>query len=94
MMPTGRHEIFIGIATTPGHALADTAAQEGCMGTTALEQCENLLAEHNLKVQCIKRASESSTPSCSGIGGEAEYVGSVLMPTGLAGLNGLTTWHI
>jgi len=84
--------LFIGIMTSPCHALVDTGAQDGVVGLWHWQRwmiCLNLC--HSLKpvFQPLPETCEAG-----GIGGAAKPIGLCDIPTGIAGLNGLTRWVI
>ena len=75
---------FCGISTQPHHGVVDTAAEGGLAGTGPLKNIEVELARHALKVRWIPKKSQAK-----GVGGAATVEGTVLIPIGIAGVNGI-----
>ncbi|CAK9057083.1 unnamed protein product [Durusdinium trenchii] len=75
---------FCGISTQPHHGVVDTAAEGGLVGTGPLKNIEVELARHALKVRWIPKKSQAK-----GVGGAATVEGTVLIPIGIAGVNGI-----
>ena len=84
--------MFVGLATSPCHALVDTGAQDGVVGlwhwqrwVVCLAKCHNLQPVfHTLPDSC----------EAGSIGGNAKVLAICDMPTGIGGLNGITTWVV
>lgn len=75
---------FSGIATFPEHGVVDTAAEGGLIGKPALERLQQKLHSHGIRVKWIPKTS-----TAKGVGGNATCVGVVLIPIGIAGVNGI-----
>ena len=73
---------FCGIVTKSEVGVVDTAG--GLVGTKALQRLEHRLQDHGLKIKWVPRQSLAK-----GIGGQAQVVGTAMVPLGIAGLNGL-----
>jgi hypothetical protein len=67
--------------------LVDTAAQDGLIGRPALLRLMQALRTKGLK--CKWKPIEDKKPAVSGIGGKANVIGTVIIPLGVAGTNGL-----
>eukprot|EP00435_Cladocopium_sp_Y103_P020155 s1114_g4.t3 len=75
---------FSGIATFPEHGVVDTAAEGGLIGRPALDRLEKKLNSHGVRVKWIPKTS-----TAKGVGGNATCLGVVLIPIGIAGVNGI-----
>ena len=82
---------FIGLITQPSHAVVDTAAEEGCIGTAALKRLESALFEKGLRVRWVWITSEVP---CTAIGGQATFVGQCDVPLGLGKMNGVARLNV
>ena len=68
----------------------DTAAEDGCVGYSQLDQVIRSLAKHQQTWIWTQKPGEDSTrPSCTGTGGGAKWAGTIELPVGIAKLNGL-----
>ena len=86
---------FIGIACAQGDAVVDTAAEDGCVGQSQLDQITRSLARHRLQWVWTQRPGGSAQgPSCTGIGGGAKWVGTIELPVGIAKLNGVLKLNV
>ena len=84
--------VFQGLATLPCHALVDSGAQDGVVGLWHWQRWAVCLAlVHKLMPVFQARPTCCET---SGIGGGAKVLALCDMPTGLAGLNGVTRWAV
>ena len=81
---------YIGLVITPGTGLVDPGAQSGCMGIDSLKPDEKELAKFGLRVIWLDR----NKCSAHGVGGSATSLGTVLVPAGIAGTNGLLMYAI
>ena len=83
---------FHGLATLPCHALVDSGAQDGVVGLWHWQRWAVCLAIVHKKMPVFQPLpNECQT---SGIGGGAKVLAICDMPTGLAGLNGVTRWVV
>ena len=80
---------WIGLQIAPGESLAATAAQNGVIGTGTFRALEKQLVTKGLKCKRV-----SGKASAVGIGGKAEIIGKVIVPTGMAGINGVIEWTV
>ena len=71
----GGEPSFVGLIVSPQRGVLDTAAEDGCVGSTSLEEISEDLAKYGLKVVWVQ--SESGPTSCAGIGGGATILGYV-----------------
>ena len=75
--------------------MVDTAAEDGCVGHSQLDQITRSLAEHQLKwIWTQKPGEDSRGPSCPGIGGGAKWAGTIEVPVGIAKLNGVLKLNV
>ena len=84
--------VFQGLATLPCHALVDSGAQDGVVGLWHWQRwavCLALIRKLMPVFQTLPTCCQSS-----GIGGGAKVLALCDMPTGLAGLNGVTRWAV
>ena len=83
---SGLSSVFLGMHTSEGIALVDTAAQHGLVGMSTLQNHDTLLrSQFGLQVQW----SEESGGSVRGICGEEERTRIAYVPIGLAGKSGV-----
>ena len=75
---------FCGITTHGAFGLVDTAAQSGLIGERALNNLEETLKSHGLKIKKTDKKAQAR-----GVGGEAKVQGVVEIPLGLGGINGV-----
>ena len=81
---------FIGITAPAGQAVVDTAAEAGCMGSSNLAPLSDILASHGLQYAWVARANAGDQPiNCMGVGGRASWIGTLEIPIGIGGLNGI-----
>ena len=66
------------------HGVVDTAAEGGLVGSGPLKTIEHELLRHSLQVKWIPKRSQGK-----GVGGSAQVEGTVLIPIGIAGVNGV-----
>ena len=78
-------ESFVGVSTTSGEGIVDTAAQDGLIGKAALLQLTETLRGFGLQI----RWNHEKKAQASGVGGKAKVIGIAELPIGLAGVNGL-----
>ena len=76
--------LFVGLTTTPTMAVVDTAAQDGLIGTSALERLKEQLEWHGLQIAWTGRQAKAH-----GIGGQAKVIGIAAIPLGIAGTSGV-----
>ena len=76
--------LFCGLTTAPTEAVVDTAAQDGLVGSKALQRFEEKLAAHGLRVKWTGKQARAH-----GVGGQAVVHGIVAIPLGLAGSSGV-----
>ena len=75
--------------------MVDTAAEDGCVGQSQLDQIIRSLAEHRLQwIWTQKPGEDTKGPSCTGIGGGAKWVGTIELPVGIAKLNGVLKLNV
>ena len=75
--------------------MVDTAAEDGCVGQSQLDQIIRSLAEHRLQwIWTPKPGEDTKGPSCTGIGGGAKWVGTIELPVGIAKLNGVLKQNV
>ena len=94
MLSAGLAPSFIGIMASPGFSVLDTAAQDGCVGSSQLPQLADTLSQFGLQFIWTERRSEGSNVNCTGIGGGANWLGAIETPVGLAGLNGVLRLNV
>lgn len=75
---------FCGIVTAPFEGVVDTAAEGGLIGTQALSRLQTKLGQHGLQCKWTPKAA-----SAKGVGGKAQTVGVILIPVGIAKINGI-----
>ena len=75
---------FCGIVTEPFEGVVDTAAEGGLIGTQALSRLQDKLKQHGLRCKWTPKAA-----SAKGVGGKAQTVGVILIPVGIAKINGI-----
>ena len=86
---------FVGLVTIPGGGIVDTAAEEGCIGHSSLSPLASELAKHGLQWLWDSRAGDNhAAATCSGIGGAATWMGTVLVPCGIGGVHGIIKLHV
>ena len=79
---------FRRIEVDPGESLADTAAQSGVIDIRPFRKAEEaLFHKFGLKPRVIPGDNQAV-----GIGGKAEVLGKVEMPSGMGGVNGIVKW--
>ena len=78
-------ESFVGVSTSSGEGIVDTAAQDGLIGKAALLQLTETLRGFGLQI----RWNHEKKAQASGVGGKAKVIGIAELPIGLAGINGL-----
>ena len=83
--------IFAGLSTSPCHALVDSGAQDGVIGLWHWQRWAICLAKCHGCQPVFYPLPHIET---GGIGGAAKAIAICDMPTGLAGLNGITRWAI
>ena len=76
--------LFIGLTTTPTMAVVDTAAQDGLIGSHALERLKEQLALSGLQIVWTGRQAKAH-----GVGGQAKVLGIAAIPLGIAGTSGI-----
>ena len=76
--------LFVGLTTNPSMAVVDTAAQDGLIGSLALERLKEQLAAFGLRVVWTGRQAKAH-----GVGGAAKVLGIVAIPLGLAKSSGV-----
>ena len=83
---------FTGLTASPCHGLADTGAQERVIGLWHFQRWVACLA----KWHGLRPASLPLPEVCEagGIGGAAKAIAMCDMPTGFAGVNGMTRWVV
>ena len=83
---------FAGLATSPCHGLVDTGAQDGVIGLWHFQRwiiCLGLV--HKLRPAFLPLPEVCEA---GGIGGVAKPIAMCDIPTGIAGVNGLTRWVV
>ena len=75
---------FVGLTTCPTLAVVDTAAQDGLIGSVALERLKGRLAELGLQVVQTQKQARAH-----GVGGAAKVLGIVAVPLGIAQTSGV-----
>ena len=75
---------FCGLATAPCLGVVDTAAQDGLIGSLALERLKTQLAQFGLQVKWTGKQARAH-----GVGGQAKVLGIVAIPLGIAGNSGI-----
>ena len=75
---------FVGLTASPHLAIVDTAAQDGLIGSFALERLKEQLAGFGLKVAWTGRQAKAQ-----GVGGQAKVLGVVAIPLGIAESSGI-----
>ncbi|CAE7573255.1 RE1 [Symbiodinium sp. CCMP2592] len=83
--PAENPESFVGVTTTAGEGIVDTAAQDGLVGKAALLQLTEALRSFGLQI----RWNTQKKAQASGVGGKAKVIGIAEIPIGIAGVNGL-----
>ena len=76
--------LFVGLTASPNLAIVDTAAQDGLIGSFALERLKEQLAGFGLKVAWTGRQAKAQ-----GVGGQAKVLGVVAIPLGIAESSGI-----
>ena len=84
--------IYAGLMTSPCHGLVDTGAQDGVIGLWHWQRWVVCLALFYKLQPAFLPLPESR--EAGGIGGTQKIVAICDMPTGLAGLNGITRWAV
>ena len=83
---------FSGLVTSPCHGLVDTGAQDGVVGLHDWQRWVVSLAKiHNLQPMFLELPERAEA---GGIGGAAKVLAMCIMPTGLAGVNGVSQWVV
>ena len=83
---------FSGLVTSPCHGLTDTGAQDGVVGLFDSQRWVICLAlVHGLQPSFLPLPEHAEA---GGIGGQAKVLAVCMMPTGLAGVNGVSRWVI
>ena len=82
--PPDPFSLFIGLTTTPTMAVVDTAAQDGLIGSHALERLKVQLASSGLQIVWTGRQAKAH-----GVGGQAKVLGIAAIPLGIAGTSGV-----
>jgi len=80
---------FIGIVSTPGKAIVDTAAESGCLGSLSLPDLAAILATFGRSYAWAEVPGEGVSTDCVGVGGSAKWLGNIEFPAGIGGLNGI-----
>ena len=75
---------FAGLTTSPSFAVVDTAAQDGLIGSRALDRLKQELAMRGLK--CVWTGKHAKA---RGVGGAAKVKGIVAIPIGVANTTGI-----
>ena len=75
---------FVGLTTCPTLAVVDTAAQDGLIGSVALERLKERLAKFGLQVVQTQKQARAH-----GVGGAAKVLGIVAVPLGIAQTSGV-----
>ena len=84
--------MFSGLVTSPCHGLIDTGAQDGVVGLFDWQRWVVCLAlVHGLQ-PLFRPVPERA--EAGGIGGQAKVLAVCIMPTGLAGVNGVSKWVV
>ena len=90
-----REQRFMGIVCAKGDAVVDTAAEDGCVGQSQLDQITRSLAEHQLQwIWTQKPGEDTKGPSCTNIGEVAKWVGTIELPVGIAKLHGVVKLNV
>ena len=77
--------------TLPGHALFDTGAQHGTVGLSHWHRwCICLATCYGVQPRIL----DQPLGHASGVGGDSKVLARCQMPTGIAGINGITTWLV
>eukprot|EP00434_Breviolum_minutum_P004449 symbB.v1.2.003922.t1/scaffold210.1/size302740/13 len=82
--PPDPFSLFVGLTTTPTMAVVDTAAQDGLIGSHALERLKVQLASNGLQIVWTGRQAKAH-----GVGGQAKVLGIAAIPLGIAGTSGV-----
>ena len=83
--PVSRGAVFfVGLTTRPNLAVVDTAAQDGLIGSQALERLKENLADCGLKVAWTDKKARAH-----GVGGQATVLGIAAIPLGIAESSGV-----
>ena len=75
---------FVGLTTRPNLAVVDTAAQDGLIGSLALERLKENLADCGLRVAWTDKKARAH-----GVGGQAKVIGIAAIPLGIAESSGV-----
>lgn len=75
---------FVGLTTRPNLAVVDTAAQDGLIGSQALERLKENLADCGLKIAWTDKKARAH-----GVGGQAKVIGIAAIPLGIAESSGV-----
>eukprot|EP00435_Cladocopium_sp_Y103_P022720 s4252_g5.t1 len=75
---------FYGLTTAPCLGVVDTAAQDGLIGSKALERLKEQLANCGLQVKWTGKQAKAH-----GVGGQAKVLGIIAIPLGIAGSSGI-----
>ena len=76
--------LFVGLTTSPTMAVVDTAAQDGLIGSVALERLKEGLASFGL--QCVWTGGQAKA---HGVGGQAKVLGIIAIPLGIGQTSGV-----
>ena len=77
--------------TLPGHPLFDTGAQRGTVGLSHWHRwCICLATCYGVQPRILNQPLGHA----SGVGGDSKVLARCQMPTGIAGINGITTWLV
>ena len=74
--------------------MVDTGAGDGCVGQSQLPGLAGALFRHGLRYIWIARAEDGDVGGCSGVGGGASWVGTILIPAAIAGINGILRMQV
>eukprot|EP00435_Cladocopium_sp_Y103_P070319 s238_g35.t1 len=77
--------LFVGLTTSPTMAVVDTAAQDGLIGSVALNRLKEELKRCGLKIAWLPHKKARA----HGVGGAAHVLGSAALPLGIHGNSGV-----
>ena len=82
--PENFGESFVGLTTAPCLGVVGTAAQDGLIGSKALERLKEQLSNCGLQVKWTGKQAKAH-----GVGGQAKVLGIIAIPLGIAGSSGI-----